>query len=157
MKNKIFEILDSLNINYKNYEHKPTFTCNQSKWIEVPWKRAKSLLIRNKKSTNFYMVILWEEKKLEINKVREFFSDTKMSFLEEEKMVQKISLRPWNVSPFALINNEEKDIKIVFDKELKDIPIWFHPGQNDNTVVLNMKDIEKFLVEIGYEFNYLEL
>gem|GEM_PF-5087118 len=34
-------------------------------------------------------------------------------------MMQKIGLKPGSVSPFALINNEEKDIKVVFDKDLR--------------------------------------
>lgn len=157
MKQKIFNILDELNINYTNYEHEPVHSCNDAKWVCIPGKRCKSLLIRNKKWTNFYMVILWEEKKLETNKVREMFDDSKMSFFEEDLMMQKIGLRPWSVSPFALINNEEKDIKVVFDEELKWVLIGFHPLQNDNTVVLEMNDVEKFLKHIWSEFVYWDL
>lgn len=157
MKQKIFNILNNLNINYTNYEHEPVHSCLDCKGINVPWKRAKSLLIRNKKWTNFYMVVLWEEKKLETNKIREIFDDSKMSFLEEDLMIQKIWLKPWSVSPFALINNIEKDIKVVFDKELKWIVIWFHPLTNDNTVVLQMDDVEKFLEYLWFEFFYWKL
>jgi len=35
--------------------------------------------------------------------------------------------------------------------------IWFHPGQNDNTVVLNMSDVENFLEKLWNKFTYLEL
>jgi Ala-tRNA(Pro) deacylase len=77
-----------------------------------------------------------------------------MSFFEEELMMQKVWLKPGSVSPFALINNTEKDIKVVFSKTLKWIQIWFHPLQNDNTVVLNMEDVEKFLEHLGFEFTY---
>lgn len=157
MKQKIFTILDELNINYTNYEHQAVHSCNDCKWIDIPGKRCKSLLIRNKKWTNFYMVVLWDNKKLETNKVREIFHDSKMSFFEEELMIEKISLRPGSVSPFALINNEEKDIKVVFDEELKWVLIWFHPLQNDNTVVLKMEDVEKFLKHIWSEFYYGKL
>lgn len=157
MKTKVFEILDELKVDYENFVHNKVHSCNDAKWIEVPWKRAKSLLIRNKKSTNIYMVVLWEEKKLDTNLIRSAFDDSKMSFSSEELMLEKIWLRPGSVSPFALINNTLKDIKVVFDKELKDILIWFHPLQNDNTVVLNMKDIENFLNHLWFSYSYLEL
>jgi Ala-tRNA(Pro) deacylase len=157
MKNKIFEILNDLNINYKNYEHQPVHSVLDCKWIDIPWQRVKSLLIRNKKWTNFYMIVLWEDKKLETNKVREIFDDSKMSFFEEELMMEKIWLKPGSVSPFALINNKDKDIKVVFDKTLKWVLIGFHPLQNDNTVVLQMDDVEKFLDHLGFEYVYGDL
>ena len=31
MKQKIFEILDNLKIDYTNYEHLPVFTCSEAK------------------------------------------------------------------------------------------------------------------------------
>lgn len=157
MKHKIFEILDSLKIDYKNYEHIPVFSCADCKWVDIPWRRVKSLLIRNKKATNFYMVVLEDDKKLETNKIREIFDDSKMSFFEEKLMMEKIWLKPGSVSPFALINNTDKDIKVVFDKTLKWILIWFHPLQNDNTVVLKMEDVEKFLEHLGFGFVYGDL
>jgi Ala-tRNA(Pro) deacylase len=91
------------------------------------------------------MVVLEENKKLDTNILRDFFQDSKMSFFEEELMIQKVNLRPGSISPFALVNNKEKDIKVVFDIELQNTTIGFHPLQNDNTVVLNMKDVELFL------------
>jgi Ala-tRNA(Pro) deacylase len=157
MKHKVFEILDDLNINYTNYEHQPVHSVLDCKWIDIPWQRVKSLLIRNKKWTNFYMVVLWEDKKLETNKIREIFDDSKMSFLEEELMMEKICLKPWSVSPFALINNKDKDIKVVFEKNLKWALIGFHPLQNDNTVVLQMDDVERFLKNLWFEFVYGDL
>ena len=30
MKQKIFDILDSLEVEYKNYEHRPVFTCDEA-------------------------------------------------------------------------------------------------------------------------------
>ncbi len=157
MKQKIFQILDELGIKYTNYEHLPVHSCADAKGIDVPGKRVKSLLLRNKKATNFYMVVLGDNKQLEVNTVRYFFEDTKLSFASTERMMQKIGVEPGHVSPYALINNSEKDIKVLFDAELKGVEIGFHPLQNDNTVVSNMDDIEKFLDHLGIEYFYTEL
>lgn len=80
-----------------------------------------------------------------------------MSFVDEETMLQKIGLKPGSVSPFALINNLERDIRVVFDGEIQGKLVGFHPLQNDNTVVLNMPDMQKFLENLGIEFVYHEL
>lgn len=157
MRQRIFDILDSLQIEYTNYEHDAVFTCDEAKWVEIPGKRVKSLLLRNKKATNFYMVVLWDNKRLDTNTIRKIFDDSKMSFASPERMMEKIWLKPWSVSPFALINNQEKDIRVVFDSELKSWEVWFHPLQNDNTIVIDMDDIEKFLDNLWVEYIFYNL
>ncbi len=157
MKQKVFDILDSLEIPYTNYEHEAVHSCDDAKWIEVPGVRCKSLLLRNKKATQFYMVVLPDYKRLDPNLIRAIYDDTKMSFASEQRMMEKIWLRPGSVSPFALINNADNDIRVVFDSELKDVEIGFHPLQNDNTIVTQMKYVEHFLENIGNEFIFSEL
>jgi hypothetical protein len=36
MKQKILDILDSLEIEYTNYEHEAVFTCNEAKGVDIP-------------------------------------------------------------------------------------------------------------------------
>ena len=157
MKQKIFDTLDLLEIEYKNYEHEAVFTCDEAKGVEIPGYRVKSLLLRNKKATNFYMVVIPDNKQLDTNIIRKAFDDSKMSFASPERMMEKIGLKPWSVSPFALVNNTDRDIRVVFDSILKEELIWFHPLQNDNTVVLNMKSVEHFLENLWTEYIYCEL
>lgn len=157
MRQKIFDILNSLEIPYINYEHRAVYTCDEAKWVDIPGVRCKSLLLRNKKATNFYMVVLPDYKRLDPNIIRTLFEDTKMSFASEQRMMDKIWLKPWSVSPFALINNTENDIRVVFDSDLKDVEIGFHPLQNDNTIVTQMKHVEHFLENIGNTFIFSEL
>lgn len=157
MKQKIFDVLEKLQIEYTNYEHKAVFTCDEAKWVEVPGFRVKSLLLRNKKATQFYMIVIPDNKKLDTNIIRSMFAETKLSFASEERMMEKIWLKPWSVSPFALINNVDRDIKIIFDAKIKGESVGFHPLQNDNTIVLNMLDIQHFLEKIGSEYYYQEL
>lgn len=157
MKEKILSILDKLWIIYENYEHNPVFTCDQAKWVDVPWKRVKSLFLRNKKPDKFYMVILEDYKQLDLNNLKNILNESKLSFASQERMLEKIWVEPWHVSPFALINNLEKDINIIFDIELKSTLVWFHPWRNDNTTVLNITDVEKYLKYLEFDFKYLAL
>ncbi len=157
MRQKIFDILDSLEIPYTNYEHGPVFTCDEAKGVDIPGYRVKSLLLRNKKATNFYMVVLRDSRRLDTNIVRAIFDDSKMSFVDEETMLQKIGIKPGSVSPFALINNIDRDIRVLFDAELQGELVGFHPLQNDNTVVLEMQELEKFLENLEVNYMYYTL
>ena len=157
MRQKIFDILEVLWSQYTNYEHDAVFSCDEAKGVDIPGVRVKSLLLRNKKATNYYMVVLPDFKQLDTNIIRAVFDDSKMSFASEDRMMEKIWLRPWSVSPFALVNNEEKYIVVVFDAELKNVLIGFHPLQNDNTVVLEMSEVEKFLNHLDVEYVFANL
>ena len=157
MKEKIFEILDSLQIQYQNFEHQPTFSTTDAKWVDVPGKRVKSLFLRNKKPTKYYMVVIEDEKALDSNHVRHLLWENKLSFASEERMLDQIGVRPWHVSPFALMNNKNHDVEVIFDENLRDVLIGFHPGRNDNTTVLKMQDIEKYLQHLWNPYRFLEL
>ena len=72
-------------------------------------------------------------------------------------MIDKIWVKPGHVSPFANINDEDRNIIVIFDEQLKNKTVWFHPGQNDNTVVLKQECVEKYLEKLWVKYIYLEL
>ena len=51
-----------------------------------------------------------------------------------------MQLPPGTVSPFGLLNNEEKDIRVYFDKDIVSEEIMtFHPNTNEKTILLKPK------------------
>ncbi len=154
---RIFDKLDELKINYENFSHNPTFTCAEARNVEIPWKRVKSLLLNNKNKQKFFMIVLEDEKRLDVRKLQKVLWEAKLSFMSWDLIFEKTQVKIGHVSPFALINNLEKDIKVIFDLELKDEEVWFHPLRNDNTVVLNLGSMEIFLKDLDLEYFYLEL
>ena len=157
MKTKILNLLDSLEVKYKNFEHTPTFSCDEAKGVDIPWKRVKSLFLRNKKATKYYMVVLEDNVRFDSNKFRTLVWENKITFASEQRMMNKIWIKPGHVSPFATINNEEKDVEVIFNSTLKNCKIWFHPWKNDNTTILNISWMEKYLEHLGIKFSYLDL
>jgi Ala-tRNA(Pro) deacylase len=115
------------------------------------------LLLKNKQKNKFYMVVLEDNKRLDWNIIRKYFWENKISFVSEELMIEKIWVKPGHVSPFATINNEEKDITVVFNRSLEGSKIWIHPLQNDNTIVIKTEDISHFLDNIGINYCFIEL
>ena len=103
------------------------------------------------------MIVLEDEKRLDVKKLQKMLWEAKLSFMSWDLIFEKTQVKIGHISPFALINNLEKDIKVIFDLELKDEEVWFHPLRNDNTVVLNLGSMEIFLKDLNIEYFYLEL
>ena len=69
-----------------------------------------------------------------------------------------MQLPPGTVSPFGLINNEERDIQVYFDKDIVSEDIMtFHPNTNEKTIFVSTEDLFKFLQDLGYSYQVLEL
>ena len=69
-----------------------------------------------------------------------------------------MKLEPGVVSPFGLLNNDDKDIKVYIDKEITTQDrMSFHPNTNEKTIFINTTDLIKYLNNIGYELKIIEL
>ena len=157
---KVKEYLNSIGIEFKIVEHEPAYTTEEAdKYIEGhDGVRTKTMFICNKKKTNYYMIIMDDSKRLDINKFKEIVSEKQMKMASEEALKEKLGIEPGMVSPFGLLNNDEKDVKIYMDKEIITEEIMtFHPNDKTKTLFISTKDLLKYLDSIGYEVNIIEL
>lgn len=157
---KVKEYLNTLDIKFKIVEHEPAYTTEETdKYIEGhDGVRTKTMFICNKKKTNYYMIIMDDSKRLDMNKFKEIVSEKQMKMASEEALKEKLGINPGMVSPFGLLNNDEKDVKIYMDKEIIIEEIMtFHPNDNTKTLFINTKDLFKYFENIGYKLNIIEL
>lgn len=154
------EYLNSMGIQFKIVEHEPAYTTEEAdKYIEgYDGVRTKTMFICNKKKTNYYMIIMDDSKRLDMNKFKEIVSEKQMKIASEEALKEKLGIKPGMVSPFGLLNNDEKDVKIYMDKEIITEEIMtFHPNDNTKTLFITTNDLFKYIENIGYELNIIEL
>ena len=157
---KVKEYLNTLDIKFKIVEHEPAYTTEEAdKYIEGhDGVRTKTMFICNKKKTNYYMIIMDDSKRLDMNKFKEIASEKQMKMASEEALKEKLGIEPGMVSPFGLLNNDEKDVKIYMDKVIITEEIMtFHPNDNTKTLFITTNDLFKYLENIGYELNIIEL
>ena len=157
---KVKEYLNALGIQFKIVEHEPAYTTEEAdKYIEGhDGVRTKTMFICNKKKTNYYMIIMDDSKRLDMNKFKEIVSEKQMKMASEEALKEKLGIEPGMVSPFGLLNNDEKDVKIYMDKQIITEEIMtFHPNDNTKTLFITTKDLFKYFENIGYEINIIEL
>lgn len=152
--------LKELDIEYETVEHEPAFTTEQAdKFIEgIDGVRTKTLFLTNKKKRNFYLVIMDDSKKLDMDKFKDIVDEKQIKMASENSLYEKMSLLPGMVSPFGLLNNTEKDIQVYIDREIvNEDRMSFHPNTNEKTIFIKTKDVFVFLENIGYNANIVEL
>ena len=155
---KVKEYLNSIGIQFKIVEHEPAYTTEEAdKYIEGhDGVRTKTMFICNKKKTN--LIIMDDIKRLDMNKFKEIVFEKQMKMASEEALKEKLGIKPGMVSPFGLLNNDEKDVKIYMDKEIIIEEIMtFHPNDNTKKLFITTKDLFKYFENIGYELNIIEL
>lgn len=157
---KVYQKLDELGITYEVVEHPPALTTEEAdRYIEgKEGVRTKTLFLCNKKSTAFYLVIMDDEKRVDMKRLGELLEEKGMKFCSPEKLMLKMGLPPGTVSLFGLLNNVEHDIKICLDRKILSEEIMtFHPNDNTRTLFLSTEDMNRFIEAMGYERRVIEL
>lgn len=157
--NKVIEILNKLNIRFDVIYHPAVYTSEEADFYvkDIKCSKAKNLFLAGKNDKNFYLFIIKDTKRLDIKKVSNLIQD-RLHFASENNLKEKMNITPGMVSIFGLINNKEHDIKTYIDKELlNEKLIAFHPNDNTATMLINTNDIFKFLKELDFDYEIINL
>lgn len=157
---RVYDILEKLDIDFEKYEHDAIFTIEEANELAIDMKGAhcKNLFIRNRKGNQHYLVILEESKTADLKALSSQIGSTPLSFASEERLYKYLSLTPGSVTPFGLINDSEKHVIVLIDKDLIHSEyISFHPNINTATITITYNDFEKFLNWCGNNITYVNL
>lgn len=149
----VYNFLEEKNIAYESVEHGAVWTMDELQDVEIPHKEAdaKNLFIRDDKKNNYYLITVRGNKRLDLKAFRKMFETRPLKFCGEDELRAKLDLFPGAVSPFGILNNNERDVQFFMDEDfLKDDGlIGIHPNDNTATVFLDAKDLEEILKEHG--------
>ena len=152
--------LQELRIIYDVVEHPPVFTTEQAdSYIEgMEGVRTKSMFLTNRKKTQYYLLIMNDKKRLDMDDFKVQVGADRIRMASLDSLAEKMTLPAGTVSPFGLLNNEEKDILVYFDKDIVSEDIMtFHPNTNEKTIFIKSKDLFRFLESIGFTYKFLTL
>ena len=152
--------LQELGITYNVVDHPPVFTTEQADaFIEgIEGVRTKSMFLTNKKKTQYYLLIMDDKKRLDMDDFKVQVGADRIRMASLDSLAEKMNLPAGTVSPFGLLNNEEKDIHVYFDKDIISEDVMaFHPNTNEKTIFIKSKDLFRFLKSIGVTYEILIL
>lgn len=157
---KVEETLVSLGIPFEIVEHEPALTTEQAdRFIEgIEGVRTKTMFLTNKKKTAYYLLIMDDHKRLDMGAFGQIAGSKGIKMASRDSLYEKMMLPPGVVSPFGLLNNEEKDISVYIDKEImNEERMSFHPNTNEKTIFIKTADLLRFVEAIGYQVNVIAL
>ena len=157
---KVYNYLNSNNIEYTTYEHPeaPTIEIARQYWHADGSKHCKNLFFRNHKGNRHYLVVFDCNQSLAIHDLEQRLKQGKLTFASEKRMEKYLGLKPGSVSPFGLINDTENHVHLFLDKNLlNETSLGFHPNDNRATVVITQNEFQRYLKLVGNSYEYIEL
>lgn len=151
---EILQRLKELGIQYELIEHKAVFNMEEMDALGKDFFKGaticKNLFLRDQKGKRHFLVTMKEEKQANLAEIAKSCLATKLSFASEERLKKYLNLTPGAVTPLAIINDEQKAVEVILDKDLfKEEKIGVHPGVNTATVIISPVDLEKYIKANG--------
>ena len=153
-KQRIYDFLAENNIPYEVLEHEVVSTMEEMDAAGITQKGTvcKNMFMRDYKGKNHFLLTVPEEKHVDLKALAEYIGSSKLSFGSAERLDKYLGLTQGSVSPLGLLNNEDKSVVMIFDRDLignKEVGV--HPNDNTATIWLDFADLRKIIEEHGNE------
>lgn len=157
---KVYDVLNLLNIKFMRYEHKAVYTVEEANELDICiiGQHCKNLFLRNRKGDVYYLVILDDTKKVDLKSLSQQIGSSNLSFASEERLNKCLGLKPGSVTPFGIINDVNREVTVLVDRDLiKADIVNFHPNVNTTTIGVSYQDLEKFIRWHDNKIKYVEV
>ncbi len=143
-------------LSYELHSHVPLRTVEEAKAVEadllVPGQHAlrlKNLYLRDRKKRN-YLVSLQQDRAIDLKELGAELGVGGLSFGSAARLLEVLGIRPGAVTPLAMINGADKDVRFFLDAEAQQAEvIYMHPLVNDRTVAMPRADLMRFFERIS--------
>lgn len=158
---KVYDLLDSLGIEYQRTDHGHADTmeaCNKIDKI-LGTIICKNLFLCNRQKTDFYLLMMPGDKPFKTKDITKQLGCARLSFASEEYMEEYLNIKPGAVSIMGLMNDTENHVQLVIDRPVVESEtMGCHPCVNTSSLKLKTKDvIEKFLPAVHHKAIIVDL
>ena len=156
---EIVALLQEKGVSFELAEHPPVYTIDEMLALKLPHPKdiAKNLFLRDDKKQNYYLIVLREDKKADLKKIRSVLSARPLRFASEEDLEAYLGVTTGAVTPFGLLNDTEHKVRACVDKDLKRGLVGVHPNENTATVYLAAKALVELLQDQGADIDFESL
>lgn len=156
---KILQLLEKHHISYTLRRHAPIFTVTEGEALGLPDIKfaVKTLFITDDKHTNFFLVVLPLDKRLDLKQLRIALASRRLTMAGADELQKILQLTPGSVTPLGLLNEQAKCVQAIFDLEIKEQTIAIPADGNTATVWLACSKLVELLEENGQHINFLAI
>ena len=155
----LMDYLKSMGIEFTLYNHKAVFTVAEANTVEheIPGTHCRNLFLRDRRKNNF-LVVLQNATEVDIKKLAPVIGADKLSFGSAERLWEYLGVRPGSVCPYSIINDKNKDVKILLDRSMMEADlVSYHPLLNTMSITAKPADLIKFIESTGHEAHIVDL
>lgn len=159
---RVYDFLDQLQIEYWQTDHrKEAYTMKDCEDVDSVLSAliCKNLFLCNHQKTDFYLLMMTEEKRFHTSEVSHQLGVSRLSFADEDKMVEYLDIHPGAVSVMGLMNDHENHVRLIVDEDIfKGEFLGCHPCVNTSSLKIRTKDIfETFLPAVHHNYTVVKL
>lgn len=158
---RVYDMLDRLGVEYWRVDHEALATMEACQEVDslLEVNMCKNLFLCNAQKSNFYLLLMPGDKKFKTKDLSKQIGSARLSFADPEDMELYLDITPGSVSVMGLMNDRNKQIRLLIDKELlQDEYLACHPCINTSSIKFRMKDLlNVILLEFGHDPTIVEL
>lgn len=146
---RVYDLLDSLGIEYERIDHEPAMTIEACEEIDRVLEAVicKNLFLCNRQETDFYLLLIPGNKKFKTKDISAQIGSSRLSFGKPEYMEQFLDITPGSVSVLGLMNDKENRVQLLIDEEvLQEEYIGCHPCINTSSLRIRTEDMVKKII-----------
>jgi len=155
----LLQMLENEKFEFSVTEHDPLFTVEDSKLLrgKIEGGHSKNLFLKDQKD-NFFLVTFLEDITADLKRLPVALNSKKLSFAKPEYLRDLMGIEPGSVSPFGLVNDNQKKINFYFDEAFLKFEIAnFHPLVNTATVSISPHNLIAFIEKFHKEVNMVNM
>lgn len=151
----IYEVLNKLNINYEEVEHKAVYTVKEAQFIKekIQGIGCKNLFLKG--NNKYYLYLLEDNKKGNLKELERLLNIKKLHFASNEELKRILNLDKGGVTPLGIINDKEGLVTIIIDSGLEGKVLLMYPETNAKTLAIKYQDLLKYIKYLKHEYIHL--
>lgn len=157
----IYQLLRDWGIPFRSMEHPEAATMEDCQAVgrQLGAPFCKNLFLANRQQTEFFLLLIGEDKKFRTAEVSKKIGRSRLSFGNEDKLWQALGARPGSISPMGLVFDQEREIQLIVDRDVAALEEFcVHPCLNTQSLALRWQDFEQvFLKHTGHRPQFIEI
>jgi Ala-tRNA(Pro) deacylase len=148
----LFALLATLGVETETARHPPVFTVEEARAHRgaLAGVHTKNLFLKDKKG-QLWLIVTAEDRAVNLKDLRQRIGAAALSFARPEVLSEALGITPGSVTPFAVINDTSRRVRVVLDAEMmKGARLNFHPLINTATTSITPANLLAFLDACGH-------
>ena len=142
---RVYDFLDGLGIEYECVDTEPATTmevCAEIDKFLAPAVICKNLFLCNRQKTQFYLLMIKNDKKFKTKEISGQLGVARLSFADAEFMEEYLDIEPGAVSVMGLMNDTENHVCLIVDEDVLDAEYFgCHPCVNTTSMRMKVADV----------------